>query len=166
MYFSGFCLKNEKDLFKDYIIENNFTISGFSYGASLALEHTLRTSNRVDTLQLFSPSYFNDKDVKYKRMQMIYFKKDPNTYCDNFLKNCGISKKQKDKYFHIGATSQLEDLLYYDWSEDKLLEIVNKGINLEVYLGGKDKIINSKNTSEFFRKFADVYYIKEKGHTL
>jgi len=76
LYFSGFSLVNEKELFEDYIIENDFTVSGFSYGAQKACEYVLNTNNRIDLLQLFSPSYFNDKDIKYKRMQLIYFKKN------------------------------------------------------------------------------------------
>ncbi len=32
-YFSGFCFFEESELFKDYIIQNDFTVSGFSYGA-------------------------------------------------------------------------------------------------------------------------------------
>jgi alpha-beta hydrolase superfamily lysophospholipase len=166
LYFSGFCLANEKELFKEYLIENDFTVSGFSFGAYKALEYVLNSQTRVDTLQLFSPSYFNDKDIKYKRMQVIYFQKDSQAYCDNFLKNCGINKEQKDKYFQMGTSEQLDSLLSYKWSEEKLQAVVNKGINIEVYLGGEDKIINSNKAKEFFRKFGEVYYIKKKGHIL
>ena len=38
-YFSGFSLENEEELFSKYIIENDFTISGFSYGAIKAFEY-------------------------------------------------------------------------------------------------------------------------------
>jgi len=75
LYFSGFSLKGEKELFKDYIIENDFTVSGFSYGAQKAFEYVLNTDNRVDLLQLFSPAFFQDKDKKYKRLQLMFFKK-------------------------------------------------------------------------------------------
>ena len=63
LYFSGFSLKGEKELFKEYIIENDFTVSGFSYGAQKAVEYVLSTDNRVDLLQLFSPAFFNKKDT-------------------------------------------------------------------------------------------------------
>ena len=166
MYFSGFSLQNEKELFSNYLINNDFTVSGFSFGAQKAVEYVLNTKTRIDTLQLFSPSYFNDQDKKYKRMQVIYFKKDSEAYCDDFLENCGLNKKQKDKYFHMGTVEELEDLLNYDWSEKKLQSIVERKINIEVYLGVEDKIINSKQAKEFFRKFGEVYYIKGKGHIL
>lgn len=166
MYFSGFSLENEKELFNEYLIENDFTVSGFSYGTQKAVEYTLNTKNRIDTLQLFSPSYFNDKDTKYKRMQLIYFGKDSQSYCDNFLHNCGIEKEDKEKYFKIGIVEELDDLLNYTWDEEKLQSIVERKINIEIYLGVEDKIINSSEAKEFFRKFGEVYYIKQKGHIL
>ena len=166
MYFSGFSLENEKELFNEYLIENDFTVSGFSYGVQKAFEYVLNTGNRVDTLQLFSPSYFNDKDKKYKRMQLIYFGKDAKAYCGNFLANCGLENKQKDKYFKMGTNIELDELLNYEWSEEKLQTLVNKGINIEVYLGVDDKIINSAKAKEFFSKFCEVYYMKNKGHIL
>ncbi len=166
LYFSGFSLVNEKELFKKYLVENDFTISGFSYGAQKALEYVLNTKDRVDTLQLFSPSYFNDKDTKYKRMQLIYFGKDNQTYCNTFLTNCGIQKEKQEKYFQMGTAKELEDLLYFNWSDEKLQTIVKKGINLEIFLGSDDKIINSKKAKEFFKKYGEVYYIKNVGHIL
>ncbi len=165
MYFSGFSLCNEKELFNQYLIDNEFTVSGFSYGAQKAVEYALNIQTRVDTLQLFSPSYFNDKDIKYKRMQLMYFKKDAQVYCDNFLKNCGLNNDKK-QYFKMGSFEQLEDLLNYGWDEEKLQAIVDKGINIEVYLGVEDKIIDSGKAKEFFSKFSEVYYIKNKGHIL
>lgn len=166
LYFSGFSLKNEKELFSNYLINNDFTVSGFSFGAEKAVEYVLNTKNRIDTLELFSPSYFNDKDRKYKRMQVMYFKKDSQVYCDNFLENCGLNQGEINKYFKIGTSDELEDLLNYDWSDKKLQSIVERKINIEVYLGVEDKIINSNSACEFFRKFGEVYYIKGKGHTL
>ena len=166
LYFSGFSLKEEKELFKEYIIENDFTVSGFSYGAQKAFEYVLSTNNRVDLLQLFSPAFFNDKDTKYKRMQLMFFKKDTQQYCNSFLTNCGFSKELADKYFHTGSFEELEELLNYVWEEDKLKQIIDKNIKIEVYLGSDDQIIDSQEALNFFKKFAEVYYIKLKGHIL
>ena len=166
MYFSGFSLKGEKELFKEYIIENDFTVSGFSYGAQKALEYVLNTDTRVDLLQLFSPAFFNNKDTKYKRMQLMFFKKDTQQYCNNFLTNCGFDKELADKYFSTGSFEELEDLLNYIWDEEKLQQVVDKNIRIEIYLGSNDKIIDSQETLEFFKKFGDVYFIKDKGHIL
>lgn len=60
-YYSGFSLKNEKKIFGEYIKENDFTISGFSYGAIKAFEDVLKSDERVDLLQLFSPAFFKRK---------------------------------------------------------------------------------------------------------
>lgn len=166
-YFSGFCFKNESELFNDYLINNDFTIFGFSYGAVKAFEEAVSTKKRVDKLQLFSPAFFQIFDDKFKRTQLMYFKKDANAYCHNFLSNV-IYPLQTDisKYFELGTIEQLEELLNYEWSEEKLQKLLDKGTKIEVYLGGVDKIIDASKAKDFFKNFATVYYIKEKGHLL
>jgi len=166
LYFSGFSLKNEQELFNQYIEKSDFTVSGFSYGAINALEYVLNTNNRVDKLQLFSPAYFNDKDKKYKRMQLMYFKKDATSYCNNFLENSGFPQGLSSRYFQMGTYEELNDLLNYEWMNEKLAQVIEKNITIEVFLGSEDKIINSSEALEFFRKFSEVYYIKNKGHIL
>ncbi len=166
LYFSGFSLNSEKELFDQYRVENNFTVSGFSYGAQRALEYTLNSSSRVDLLQLFSPAYFIHKDKKYKRMQLMFFQKDPKKYCENFLKNCGFTQEQSNRYFKIGTYEQLDELLHYDWDQKKLQLLKEKNIRLEVYIGSEDKIVDSEISKEFFRQFGEVYFIKNKGHIL
>jgi hypothetical protein len=166
-YFSGFCFFNESELFDEYLIKNDFTISGFSYGAIKAFEEVLTSNQRVDKLQLFSPAFFQSYDNKFKRTQVMYFKKDPITYCKGFLENVIYPKKLDiSKYFKLGTSEELEELLYYEWSEEKLKKVVNNGTKIEVFLGADDKIIDALKTKEFFQKFATVYFIKEKGHLL
>ncbi|MDD2894420.1 MAG: pimelyl-ACP methyl ester esterase BioV [Aliarcobacter sp.] len=166
-YFSGFCFKNESELFDEYLVNNDFTISGFSYGAIKAFEEAFSTKKRVDKLQLFSPAFFQIFDDKFKRTQLMYFKKDANAYCQNFLSNV-IYPLQTDisKYFELGTIEQLEELLNYKWSEEKLQSLVDRGTKIEVYLGGVDKIIDASKAKDFFKNYATVYYIKEKGHLL
>ncbi|XPV70495.1 MAG: pimelyl-ACP methyl ester esterase BioV [Halarcobacter sp.] len=166
-FFSGFCLDKEKELFEEYIEDNNFTVCGFSYGAIKAFEYALNTTNRVDTLQLFSPAFFQTTDKKFKRMQLMFFKKDSKAYCENFLENITYpSNKNMKKYFNQGTYEELEELLNYTWDKKRLQELLNKGIKLEVYFGAKDKIFDTSLASDFFKEFAIVYYIKEKGHIL
>ena len=166
-YFSGFCFFEESELFKDYIIQNDFTVSGFSFGAIKAFEEVLNSKNKINKLQLFSPAFFQTKDEKFKRTQVMYFKKDANAYCQTFLSNV-LSPLDLDisKYFKLGSIEELQELLYYEWSEEKLQKLIEKGVKIEVYLGGNDKIIDASKTQEFFKEFATVYYIKEKGHLL
>ena len=166
-FYSGFCFKNECEIFKDYLEIGDFIISGFSYGAIKAFNQALESKARVDKLQLFSPAFFQTKDEKFKRMQLMFFKKDANSYCENFLKNVlNPTNKDISKYFQMGTFEELEELLNYVWSEEKLQRLVDKGTIIEVYLGEVDKIIDSQKAKEFFRNFATVYYIKEKGHLL
>jgi len=66
----------------------------------------------------------------------------------------------------MGTFEELDELLNYEWSEEKLQKVIDMGTKIEVYLGSVDKIIDSQKAKEFFTKFATVYYIKEKGHLL
>jgi len=166
-YFSGFCLENEKELFSDYIKENDFTVAGFSYGAIKAFEEVLNSNQRVDTLQLFSPAFFQTQDKKFKRMQLMFFKKDAQAYSDNFLENIAYPKEfDTSNYFNLGTYEELEELLTYEWNEEKLQNLVNNGTKIEVFLGQKDKIIDSQKANDFFVNYATVYYIKDVGHIL
>jgi hypothetical protein len=166
-YFSGFCLKNEKELFCDYLVENDFTISGFSYGAIKAFEEALNCDNRVDLLQLFSPAFFQTQNDKFVRMQLMFFKKDSKSYCENFLRNIAYpSNIDVSKYLNEGTYEELQTLLTYKWDEEKLNKLLDKGTKIEVYLGESDKIIDSSKAYEFFKNFSTVYFIKNHGHIL
>ena len=66
LYFSGFSLNNEQDIFQDIINKSDFTVSGFSYGAIKAFDYVLNCNTRVDTLQLISPAFFQTKDKNTK----------------------------------------------------------------------------------------------------
>lgn len=166
-YFSGFCLKAEKELFSEYLIENDFTISGFSYGAIKAFKKALNSQERVDLLQLFSPAFFQDKDKKYIRMQLMFFKKDCKNYCNTFLKNIAYPKNiDTSKYFNQGTYEELEELLTFKWEKEELKKLITKGTKIEVYLGLEDKIIEANTAKEFFKEFATVYYINNAGHIL
>lgn len=166
-YFSGFSLCEEQELFNDFIYENDFTVCGFSYGAIKAFNEVYESNIRVDTLQLFSPAFFQTMESRFKRAQLMFFKKDEDSYCENFLENISYpSKFNMHKYFTKGTFEELEELINYTWDESKLQELLNRGVKIEVYLGNEDKIIDAKEACDFFRKFATVYYIKNKGHIL
>ena len=166
-YFSGFCLDNEEELFNEYLVKNDFTVSGFSYGAIKAFEEVFHTDQRVDRLQLFSPAFFQVKDKKFKRMQLMFFKKDKKAYCENFLENVTYPTNIDIlKYFKEGTYNQLDELLNYEWDKHKLKTVYEKGVKIEVFLGSDDKIIHSQKACDFFKSFATVYFIKQKGHIL
>lgn len=163
-YFSGFCLKGESELFNSFTCRGDFCVIGFSYGAQKALEYVFTCKDRIDKIQLISPAFFMDKSEKYKKLQTIHFRKDSDLYCKNFLSN--VTKKDISNYFQKGSLEELKELLFYDWDREKLIKINKLGIDIEVYLGEKDKIIDSQQAKNFFQEFATIYYIKDKGHLL
>ncbi len=163
-YFSGFCLENESELFDEFTCRGDFCVAGFSYGAQKALEYVFTCTKRVDKLQLISPAFFMDKSEKYKKLQIISFRKNSNLYYKNFLEN--VASSDLSKYFNKGSLEELKELIFYEWDRTKLQNLKDRGIEIEVYLGEKDKIINSLHVKSFFQEFATIYYIKNKGHTL
>lgn len=167
-FYSGFSLKGEEKLFDSFLISSDFCISGFSYGCIKAVEYALGTDERIDKIQLFSPAFFNDKDEKYKRLQMMFFGKDENTYTKNFLENVKYpSEIDLSSYLSIGKNEELKELLYYIWDSEKIKSLISKGIKIEVYLGEDDKIINSQSARDFFKSCqCEVYFIKKVGHLL
>jgi len=166
-FFSGFCFENESELFKEYLVLNDFTISGFSYGAIKAFKYVLNSKKRVDKLQLFSPAFFQAKDEKFKKMQLMFFKKDEPAYINTFLENVKYpTYKNIDKYLKKGSFKELKILLNYTWNKDNLQTLIQNGVKIEVFLGEKDLIIDSLTTKDFFKNYSTVYYFKNKGHLL
>jgi len=163
-YFNGFCLKGEEVLFEPYLIQSDFTVAGFSYGAIQAVEFALTCKERIDTLQLFSPAFFQDRDAKFKKLQTLSFAKNPDAYCHTFLQNC--APINLETFFKQGSHQELEALLYYVWDATQLSFLKERGINIEVYLGEQDTIINALHVKDFFVKCATVYYVKRVGHVL
>jgi len=166
-FFSGFCLKEELELFDDIVCYSDFSVIGFSYGAQKALKYALTCSDRIDKLQLISPAFFVDKDEKFKKLQTMYFKKNQTLYTHNFLENISFpSKFDIKQYFKLGSLLELEELLSYNWDVKDLNILRDKGIEIEVYLGSEDKIINALHVKHFFKNYAIIYYMKNVGHIL
>jgi len=166
-FYSGFSLSNDKQLFSAYLKESQYTLAGFSYGAIKAFEEAMSMKSRVDTLQLFSPAFFQDKTDKFIRMQNMYFAKDKEAYYKNFHSSI-FSPADIDKNIEHqdGTAQELEELLGYKWKADALKALQDKGVKIEVYLGSEDKIINAHNAKEFFLPYAETYMINGAGHTL
>ena len=167
LFFSGFSLCHEKELFAEKIDPSPFCIAGFSYGAIKAYEYTVQSGKRVDTLQLFSPAFFQDKDAKYKRLQLMFYQKDRAAYTQNFLQNCAFpSAVDLASCLCEGRADELRELLEYEWDPEGLKNLVKNGTTLEVHLGEEDRIIDSEKALEFFSPLATVYFYKRCGHIL
>ncbi len=166
-FFSGFSLKGEEEIFKEYLPKGDFVVAGFSKGAIEAFEYVYRSEDRVDRLLLFSPAFFQDRDEKFKRVQLIHFGKNSASYVENFLKSVSYpSRIDMKKYLSLGDYEELKRLLYYEWKKEKIESVVERGVRIEVFLGEKDKIINAFNVREFFKRLVTTYYIKGVGHIL
>ena len=162
-YFSGFCLQNESELFDEFTCKSDFCVVGFSYGAQKAFEYAFTCKQRIDKLQLISPAFFHEQNDKFKKLQTIFFQKDSDEYCKNFIKNIGL---EYIKFFKKATQNELKELLYYEWDRDKLRELTNRGIEIEVYIGADDKTVDPLHVKKFFQEFATIYFIKDKGHML
>lgn len=168
-FFSGFSLINESYLFNEYLDGSDYTVCGFSYGAIKALRHTKKTlalGKRIDTLQLFSPAFFQSKPSKFKRMQMLSYNKNKDGYLRQFINSCFLPYEKMIVEHTQTSSDELEELLNYEWMIDELKVLVDNGLKIEVYLGGEDKIIDVNSAKEFFLKVATVTYIKNANHFL
>lgn len=166
-FFSGFCLANEQELFTPYLNQSDFTVAGFSYGAIKAFEYAFTCKERIDTLQLFSPAFFEDKDTKFKKLQTLSFSKNSGLYTQNFMQNCVYpSTFDMQPFFQQGRLEELSELLHYTWDEERLRALKERGVNIEIHVGECDTIINSLHVKNFFVPFASVYYLKRVGHIL
>ena len=168
-FFSGFSLKNEEYLFDKYIKKSDYSICGFSYGAITAFKTTLemlKAGKRVDTLQLFSPAFFQNRDEKFKRLQLMSYKKNRSAYMEQFIASCFLPYNEKIIERKETTKEELKELLNYEWSLNDLKNIEDSGVKIEVYLGGEDNIIDVKAAKEFFLNISTTTYIKNANHFL
>jgi len=168
-FYSGFSLKNEQHYFKEYINPSQYTVCGFSYGAIKALRYAqemLGQKKRIDRLQLFSPAFFQTKDDKFNKVQLLGYRKNKDAYLRGFIASCFLPYEKKIVEHDINSVEELEELLYYEWDADELKELAAKGVKIEVCLGGRDAVIDAHGAREFFTQIGTVTYIKDANHFL
>lgn len=168
-FFSGFSLQNDRDFFNFFIKKSEYTVSGFSYGAILAFEHAKKMSEqgkRIDTLQLFSPAFFETKSDSFKQLQLRGYKKNTQAYMNNFITACFAPHAIKELSLKESNEKELEELLFYKWNLDALVELKDKGVVIEVYLGSEDNIIDVQGAYALFIEVATVTTIKGANHFL
>jgi pimeloyl-ACP methyl ester carboxylesterase len=165
-FFSGFSLSGEKHFFQEILKEGDYTVAGFSYGAIKAAEYALECGKRIDTLQLFSPAFFQSRPEKFRRLQLMAYKKDPDAYLRSFLTNCFAPHPEREVEQVETSAEELERLLYFAWTDELMQLLVSKGIAVEVYLGSEDRIIDSSAAKAFFLPYATVYLYNGANHFL
>jgi len=168
-FYSGFSLKNEQYLFTNYLNDSQYCVAGFSYGAIKALnkvKDSLKKGLRVDTLTLLSPAFFQTKDTKFKKLQLMAYRKNKDIYLREFINSCFYPHQKKIIQEGDSTKEELEELLNYEWIADDFKAIKKQGVKIEVYLGGKDKIIDIQSAREFFLELSTLTYIKDANHFL
>ena len=166
VYYSGFSLKDDMVFFDKYLKKSDYNVAGFSHGAIKAFEYALSCKARVDILQLFSPAFFQTKPHSFKRAQMMAYKKDSTTYLSHFIQGC-FEPHELKKTLHVSTKeSELEELLNYEWDIEKLKTLRESGVQVEVYLGSEDRIIDVEGAKEFFLPYATTYLINGANHFL
>jgi len=166
-YFSGFSLQGEEEIFSQYLIHSDYCVAGFSFGAQQALEYVYQSKKRIDRLILLSPAFFQTEKQSFIRAQLRYFDADTQAYIKQFTANMASpSEGDLSAYIHTGEREELDALLSYVWDAEKLDAIQSRGTIIEVFLGEKDKIIDSQETFDFFAPISTVYFMKNVGHAL
>ena len=166
-YFNGFSLYNEEVFFKEQLIKSEYAVAGFSYGAQKAFEYVYNSTERVDRLVLISPAFFQNHKKSFIKTQLRYFKVDKEAYTKQFLKNVAYpSSVDLSSYLCEGTYKELESLLSYVWEKEKVLELLARGVTIEVFMGDRDKIVDVEKSYEFFLDLVPVYLFKETGHLL
>lgn len=165
-FYSGFSLRNESARFAPWLRENDYTVSGFSYGAIKALEFAASASARIDRLQLFSPAYFCNKSEAFRKLQLKGYRRDSGAYRSKFLQSCFAPYAVEQVETEDDGVEALETLLYYDWPVALLRSLRERGVRIEVYLGAKDAVIDAEVAKAFFASYATVYFIKGANHFL
>jgi hypothetical protein len=165
-FYSGFALTNDEVFFKNYLKYSAYTVAGFSYGAIKAARYVAEAHERIDTLQLFSPAFFQTKKESFRRLQMGGYLKDPEHYLESFITSCFAPYPVAPMNLAENDAESLRELLYFEWTRELMDTIHAKGIVIEVYLGLNDQVIDVAGTREFFLPFATVTSIKRANHFL
>ena len=166
-YFNGFSLCNEEEFFKEQLIESEYAVAGFSYGSQKAFDYVYNTTERVDRLILISPAFFQNHKKSFIKTQLRYFKADKEAYTKQFLENVVYpSSLDLTPYLCEGSYEELETLLSYVWKKEKVLELLARGVTIEIFMGDKDKIVNFEKSYEFFSDVVPIYWFKGRGHIL
>jgi len=160
-------LKNESFLFDRFLKKSSYSVAGFSLGAIEALEFVSSSKDRVDLIQLFSPAFFQDKDESFKNGQISAFLKNESLYKEIFFKNIAYpSSLDLSDYYKKESVDRLKYLLNYRYLPHIFDDLKIRGVEIEVYLGSLDKIIDPIKTKSFFQEFATIIEIKRGGHIL
>lgn len=165
-FYSGFALSGDQHFFDPYLKHSEYTVAGFSYGAIKAAQYVANANERIDTLQLFSPAFFQTKKESFRRLQMGGYIKDTERYLDNFLTSCFAPSPVAPVSIGSNDAESLQELLYFEWTPELMESISSRGTRIEVYLGMEDQVIDVEGARDFFLPYASVTTIRKGNHFL
>ena len=165
MFYSGFCLDKEEALFDGYLPAFGDFVAGFSYGSIKAVHHAIKDES-VKKLLLLSPAYYSHKDNVFKDAQISAFEADPHLYKNKLLKKSGLKEEEGAAYAKDSSSDELRELLYFDWAVAGLDTLKDRGVDIEVFIGSSDRVVEPSASNEFFSKYARVYLLENKNHIL
>ena len=190
VYFSGFGFANESALFaapqsavRECLDMRDCDVVGFSYGAQKAVRYALQSTRPIRRLCLLSPAFFHTMPTKRKEAEIRLFAANPTRYLRAFLQQAlggtDASAAQKElvlPYFCLAAPESihadalegdLRTLLFYIFCADELAQIRARGIEIEVFLGAKDRIVSATEARDFFAPLATrIFWVQGAGHLL
>ncbi len=190
VYFSGFGFANENALFaapqsavRECLDVRECDVVGFSYGAQKAVRYALHATRPIRRLCLLSPAFFHGMPTKRKEAELRLFAANPTRYLRAFLQQAlgdtDASEAQRElvlPYFCLAAPESihadalgddLRALLFYAFCADELAQICARGIEIEVFLGAKDRIVNALEARDFFAPLATrLFWVRDAGHLL
>lgn len=171
-YFSGFGFAGESPLFEEFLEEGEYVVAGFSYGAQQAFEYAKHATVRIQKLQLLSPAFFLGRTEGFIRGQILGFKKDRAAYLERFYRaNVSGNLRECERLEPYRISPSLEDLealLSYEWREEDFILLAERGVEVEVFLGEEDQIIDPRAAFDFFSQMPSLtlYSFKGRSHLL
>ena len=94
------------------------------------------------------------------------YKKSAADYVKRFIENSFAPYSPRKVEIAEHSDAGLEELLRYEWQEDALKALSERGIRIEVYLGSGDNITDVEAAYAFFVPFATVCLINGANHFL
>ena len=166
MFFSGFSLCGEELLFKDYYEDDGENACGFSYGAQKAFLYT-KSNPHIKRLTLLSPAFYMQKTEEFKEIQIAAFVQNPDLYRLKLLKKSGLNPEETAKYGADATAPELRELLYFEWEAEDIKAMLERRVQIEVYIGGKDGVVEPKPSFGFFEHCgAKTVWLEDKNHIL
>ena len=166
MFFSGFCLSGEEGLFSEYFDSSSDAVCGFSYGAQKAFSYSQKNPD-IKRLILLSPAFYMQKTDEFREAQIGVFADNPELYRLKLLKKSGFAADEMTAYQADGTADALRELLYFRWDNEELNKLAMQGVQIEVYIGSKDGVVEPKPSYEFFKNCGlKTVWLENKNHIL